>query len=309
MYVEGFHAARREIVGIRGLNKENEAADRIDGDKQFRLLDGYDRLVQWLHGEARSRCVTFHLNTIAWEVRWRRNRVELRAASKDEIRLFTAHCVVVALPLGVLQAGESETGAVRFVPPLPEKERAARSLAVGHVVRITLRFRERFWDDLRLRTKEGVEELSQLGFIHAPGEAVPTWWTHLPVRAPLLVGWSGGPAAERLPNADSRLLLDRALLSLQRIFGVRRSQLEDLLEESYTHDWKSDPFSRGAYSYVPAGALDAQTQLALPVEETLFFAGEATNTEGHNATVHGAIATGRRAALEVIRNLRPGDAG
>jgi monoamine oxidase len=48
------------------------------------------------------------------------------------------------------------------------------------------------------------------------------------------------------------------------------------------------------------GGIDAQAQLARPLEDTLFFAGEATNTEGHQGTVHGAIASGLRAAREII---------
>ena len=39
---------------------------------------------------------------------------------------------------------------------------------------------------------------------------------------------------------------------------------------------------------------------AAPVEETLYFAGEGTETEGHPATVHGAIASGRRAARQIL---------
>jgi monoamine oxidase len=39
------------------------------------------------------------------------------------------------------------------------------------------------------------------------------------------------------------------------------------------------------------------------VEETLYFAGEATNSDGYNGTVHGAIATGSRAAEELLGAL------
>ena len=69
------------------------------------------------------------------------------------------------------------------------------------------------------------------------------------------------------------------------------------------HDWHTDPFTRGAYGYVPVDALSAQAELAKPIENTLFFAGEATNTEGHIGTVHGAIQTGKRAAEEIIRTF------
>jgi len=36
------------------------------------------------------------------------------------------------------------------------------------------------------------------------------------------------------------------------------------------------------------------------VANTLFFGGEATNSDGHSGTVHGAIATGYRAADEIL---------
>ena len=55
------------------------------------------------------------------------------------------------------------------------------------------------------------------------------------------------------------------------------------------------------YSYGKTGIEDAQEALAAPVSNTLFFAGEATDIDGHNGTVHGAIASGRRAAAEILR--------
>jgi monoamine oxidase len=156
---------------------------------------------------------------------------------------------------------------------------------------------------LKLPTKEGrAEELTKLAFLHAPDELMPTWWTRLPVRAPVLVGWAGGPRAEELSAEGGRFIFDQALESLSGILGVGRKRVEGLLEETYTHDWRSDPLSRGAYSYVPVGSLQAQATLARPVGDRLFFAGEATNTEGHCGTVHGAIASGFRAAREVIKS-------
>ena len=64
--------------------------------------------------------------------------------------------------------------------------------------------------------------------------------------------------------------------------------------------WINDPWSRGGYSYVPVGAYGARQILAQPVQNALFFAGEATVTESSPATVHGAIETGMRAAREIL---------
>ena len=66
--------------------------------------------------------------------------------------------------------------------------------------------------------------------------------------------------------------------------------------------WHADPFAKGAYSYVPAHAMNAREALAEPLKQTLYFAGEATETNGHSATVHGAIASGRRAAQQILKS-------
>ncbi|HST51125.1 MAG TPA: NAD(P)/FAD-dependent oxidoreductase [Pyrinomonadaceae bacterium] len=303
LYVQGFHAARAERIGVLGLNRVNEAEDKIEGDKQFRIPQGYDGVVRQLCDEARAHGVEFSLRTVVEEVRWSRHHVEITAESESGPVRHAATCALVTLPLGVLQARPGEKGAVRFDPALPEKSEAIRRLAMGQAVRVVLRFRERFWEGLELPARDGRESLSEFGFIHAPGEALPTWWTQLPLRAPMLVGWAGGTQAEELATKDADVT-GFALDSLTRILGVPRTRVEESLEASYTHDWRADPFTRGAYSYVPVGALDAPEQLARAVDDTLFFAGEATNAEGFCGTVHGAVATGLRAAREIVEAAR-----
>ena len=69
------------------------------------------------------------------------------------------------------------------------------------------------------------------------------------------------------------------------------------------HDWGRDPFARGAYSYITVGGGDARLVLAAPVDDTLFFGGEATANDGQGGTVNGALATGERAAQEALAAL------
>jgi monoamine oxidase len=306
LYVEGFHAARADRAGTLGLVRAEEGSDSVEGDSSFRVLGGYSRVAEWLNVEVGALGGRVHLDTAAREVRWRRGRVEVsaRRTADGEERTYAASRAVVTLPLGVLQAPPGEEGAVRFSPEPAGKLDAARRLEMGHALRLTLRFRTRFWEALRLPARGGGREgLSELGFLHASGAAVPTWWTQLPVRAPLLVGWAGGPRAESLAGKGAEFLTGRAVESLAGALGVARRRVEAELEAVYTHDWQADPFSRGAYAYLPVGGLEAQEALARPVEGTLFFAGEATNADGHIGTVHGAIATGRRAAAQVIESM------
>ena len=143
----------------------------------------------------------------------------------------------------------------------------------------------------------------RVSFISRRAAALPTWWTAYPAIAPQLVGWVGGPAAARLVNQPEHVIIDHALDALADVLGVPRSRIEGALVGTHTHNWHTDPFARGAYSYVTVNGMDAVRTLAAPVADTLFFAGEATNSDGHTGTVHGAIATGRRAARELLRSI------
>lgn len=285
LFVQGFHAARADRIGVQGLKLMNDAADSIDGDSQSRIQNGYDELIVWLRQQSVAAGVEFHVNAVVEEVNWSRNDVEVLTRDGCDFRASSA---IITLPLGVLQSGS-----VAFNPELPEKQNAARSIEMGQAIKVIFVFRERFWEPL--------EFWADLCFVHAPELRIPTWWTQLPVRAPVLVGWAGGTVAEKMLESDNAAVIDAALDSLRRILKIPRKNIDELLVATYFHNWKEDPFALGAYSYIPVGSLDAPNRLAAPVQETLFFAGEATNTEGHIGTVHGAIATGYRAASEVLK--------
>ena len=122
--------------------------------------------------------------------------------------------------------------------------------------------------------------------------------------AGLVTGWSAGPKADPLLGQDREAIISRALQQFARITGIPIADVQASLEGAHFHDWHADPFARGAYSYAPAGELPARSELAEPVSETLYFCGEATETNGHSGTVHGAIATGVRAAAQVLAGLR-----
>ena len=322
-YVEGFHAARIERIGIHGLIKANEATDSIEGDKSFRFLNGYDSLAQALRAEAESFGATVCLNTVVKEIRWGGDGVEATCEADHGDCSFAAPRAIITLPLGVLQTSADKAAAVRFIPELPgEKQTAIKNLEMGHVIRVVLSFRERFWEALKSWDQDtNPIRFVDTGFIHYPGAPFPTWWTQLPIRAPVLVGWIGGPNADLIIRSSSAknladrtgngrsnqpggdpldsFLLDQAITSLSQIFAVSTEYLRDRLTAFHFHNWQQDPFSRGAYGYVPVGGLEDQQALARPVHQILFFAGEATSA-GHIGTVHGAIMSGQRAAREIL---------
>jgi monoamine oxidase len=122
----------------------------------------------------------------------------------------------------------------------------------------------------------------------------------------VIVGWRGGLQARRLAQMSSTQIERRAIDALAQSLGVRPQRMQRLVERTWLHDWEHDPFSRGAYSYQLVGGADAPATLARPLKGSLFFAGEAADSQGATGTVHGAIDSGRRAAAQVLRALRAG---
>ena len=106
-----------------------------------------------------------------------------------------------------------------------------------------------------------------------------------------------GSAAETFAAQNTPAVSAQARAALGRILGRRIPEPEAV----YFHDWRRDPCFRGAYSYVPVGALHARESLSQPEDGTLIFAGEAANVAGHGGTVHGAIASGTRAVQLLIK--------
>jgi monoamine oxidase len=290
-YVQGFHAAHPEIISERALAEGGSPRGEVRERRIGRVLEGYDAVIGALADGLGNR---IRLRAVVNSVAWRPGSVKVRLANGDVVR---GHAVIVTVPIGVLAAPDGERGAIRFDPALPAKESAIASMTMGGVMRIALRFDEPFWTSARFAAAAGEERLDTLSFLHGTTDVpFPVWWTTYPVRSPLLVGWCGGPASFALSGRSKADLERAALRSLARLFPVTTARLRKHLVSSFTHDWITDPFSRGAYSYARVGGDDAPARLARPVERTVFFAGEAADPEGRTGTVHGAIATGQRVA-------------
>jgi len=292
--VAGFDAADPARVSAHFVAREWAADGMLDAP-QFRPQGGYGSLLAALAGTLERSRIRLQLETVVREVRWKRGLVEIDASFLGQLTQVRAPRVILTLPLGVLQLPAQQDGAVRFSPALESKREALQALASGPVVKLGLRFRRPFWEVL-----DG-SRYHDASFFHVPEAAFPTFWTCKPLRAPLLTAWVGGPRATRISGLSAEELTHHALESLLSLFG-NRSAGEIELEAVYAHNWQTDPFARGAYSYVTVGGDSARRTLAAPVEDTLFFAGEATDTTGEAATVTGALLSGLRAAREVIQS-------
>jgi monoamine oxidase len=289
--VEGFDAADPARISARAVAAEwrgGGAASAANGRPQ----GGYAALIAALAGALDPERVALRLGAVVERVRWRAGGLAIEAQGFTRGLEARARQAVITLPLGVLQAQSGAPGAVQFEPPLEAKAAALAQLASGAVVKVVLQFRSAFWETL------GGGRYAAAAFFHAPGGAFPTFWTALPVRAPLLVAWSGGPRAAQLALLPEAELIERALADAARLFPGH--DLARALVGAWTHDWQRDPFARGAYSYVLAGGELANRALAEPLAGTLYFAGEAADVSGDATTVNGALASGREAARRLL---------
>lgn len=304
-YVEGFHAADTARISERSLAEGGSPRDDVRERRIGRVAEGYGRLMDALAQSALDR---IRLGRIATDVRWRPGgaRVSTTDAAGGSGEVIEARAVVVTIPLGVFQTPPGVRGGVRFDPPLRAKQRAAAQLVMGDVVRVALQLDEPFWVTEQFAKRIGDERFDTLSFLHSQTQravAFPVWWTQYPVRAPLLVAWRGGPPAKAMASRSRDDVVGAAIASLASLFAMSRRAIERHVVASFTHDWINDPFSRGAYSYAAVGGDTASRTMARPVEGTLFFAGEHADAEGRNGTVHGAMASGWKAADQVLRAL------
>jgi len=294
-FVEGFHAADVERISAVSLRDAGSPAEDERERRLGRLIDGYDCVIDWLAKPVRERIRT---GTPVSGIDWRDSRfVRLTTTSGSRVR---ARATIVAVPVGVLQAPAARAGVLHFDPPLHVKRSALAGLTMGCVARVVLLFREAVWAEDRYVSGVGMPT-DLLTFLQGASTDFPVWWTAYPSRIPLMTGWCGGPGAATLSGLRPAELTSRAVRSLSVHLRVSAARLERLLLGAWSHDWSRDPYARGAYSYQVVGGADAAAALARPVAGRLFFAGEATDTAA--GTVHGAIASGRRAARQVERAL------
>ncbi len=287
-YVQSFNAADYRKIGVHALAVQQRAEEETRSDEIFRVREGYDKIPGFLACKVREAGGRIELSRVVEKIEWTPGRVQIYARDGGELAQYSAEQAVIALPLGVLQ----QLGVL--FDPIPDTLFAANQLAMGPVRRFTLLFRERWW-----ATRDEVK-LPKLSFLFAHDAMPPVWWTAHPWETPTMTGWIGGPRSAAFDQFTREQVGDTACRELAKIFALPLSFLRSQLVCCATHDWQTDPMTGGAYSYVPAGALDAVLKMATPVLETLYFAGEHTDLTGHWGTVHAALRSGVRAARQVL---------
>ncbi|KAJ3293198.1 hypothetical protein HK104_004664 [Borealophlyctis nickersoniae] len=121
---------------------------------------------------------------------------------------------------------------------------------------------------------------------------------------PILVSFISGQAAREMEKEDDRTIVSKAMMVLSRIFRSEQPLPQPI--ETIVTRWSRDEFAHGSYSYIAKDATgDDYDRMAAPVEDKIFWAGEAT-CRAYPATLTpslGAMLSGMRVASSIADTL------
>lgn len=275
---QGFSLMDIHKASFRAFYKDLMSLD----EPQYRIQGGYGVLLDHLLKSCDQENAVLHFFSPVVRIAYSKGNVTAYTADGKE---YEAAHVIITASAGMLQGGHI------IIDPLPAAyEQAIQQLGFGSVLKILFRFREPFWQD---RNKD-------IGFLLS-NEDIPTWWTQLPDEHPLLTGWVGGPPAGLLNKLSGDELYELALTSLSNIFGMSADRLSQLLLHHNITCWDERAYTKGGYSYNTLQSAPAKAILNQPVEDTLYFAGEALYSGDFQGTVEAALSSGRDVAAKIIK--------
>ena len=266
-YISGGDAAR---VSVRDF--ENYAGT----DVNWRVTEGYGAVIAAV---AAGVAVALGTEVTRIDHSGTRLRVETNRGTIEAAR------VIVTLPTDILAARED-----LFLPALPQKAEAAAGLPLGLADKLYLRLdhAEEFGRDTRVFGRLDTKDTAS--------------YTIRPQSRSQIEGYFGNGCAAELEKGGVAAFADFAVGQLGDVFGNDFKKRLSLLD---MHLWASDPFARGSYSFALPGRVNCRQALAAPVDDRLFFAGEACSKYDFS-TAHGAYLTGLHAADEVLKARRRG---
>ncbi len=293
-YVQGYDLANLDMASTLSLREE---WTKEGDDEQYRIDEGYGKLIDYLFDMCKQKGCNFQFNTTIKKITWQEDKV---SAETDEGTAHSGNKLILTIPLGILQARPKQKAYIEFSPSIEEKISAANSMGYGEVIKFILEFNERFWE-----SKQSVDEhrMKNLGFVFS-NTSIPTWWTQAPSKVPILTGWFGGPQVQAFKKMNDESLLQIAADSLSEIFAIDHAVIVEKLVSWRIFNWAADDYSLGGYAYNSLHREKYLSILSKPLMNTLFFSGEAMTSGPAIGTVEGALAAGKSVAELVLSEDR-----
>jgi monoamine oxidase len=279
-FVQGFDVADTSEISVKSLYREwsNET-------DQLRIKTGYGSLIHHLENKCLENGCKIITGETVKQVSWQKNQVTVYTSSDKS---YSGNKVIITVPVSILKRDDSNAS-VKFIPTIGEYINAARNIGYGTVIKVIFELKEKLWQN-------------KTGFIFSE-ERIPTWWTQYPVNNNLITGWAGGPAASRFSQHTDDELLEIASSSLANIFDVPLPELRKMISSSFVFNWSKYEESSGAYSFSTPESFSARKILNTPVDETIYFAGEALYEGVYSGTVEAALSSGSDVAAALLKTV------
>jgi monoamine oxidase len=205
---------------------------------------------------------------------------------------FRGRRVVVTVSTGVLAARR-----IAFRPELPEEKWAAiRGLPMGLLNKVVFQF------DREVLAAEG----SNAWVLHqrtgANGSPEVMAFVIKPLGASMVVGFYGADQAHRFEELPDAHAIDHAKAALRDMYGADVVAHIDDARTRVTR-WGKNPWTLGSYSSALPGASRMHAELARPVADRVFFAGEACGPPEFNGSLAAAYVAGLQASRQVQASL------
>lgn len=274
--IAGDQGAAASRLSVYGNNKDEE--NWCSGLDDYKFSETYFDLIDnqiAIHVQDNIR-----LNTIVTSIDYAQDIITVMDSNSNH---YKANKVIITVPISILKLNN-----IQFTPSLPkEKTTAFSKIGMDAGIKVFLKFNKKFFDENivggSICAAYADESIGKTG------------------SDPILLAFIMGQQAENLNALGSNSAITTALLG--ELDSMYSGEATRSFLSSHVENWTSHPFIRGAYSYSPVGMGNARIIAAQPVDNKLFFAGEAMNTNGHHQTVFGAVETGYREAYNVINGL------
>ncbi len=281
-------SAEPHRISARAVIEDGELWDDFH-DEDFQIVGGHTALAERMAADIEGR---IQLNSQVTDIFWRRGLAGVSYLYNGIKTSLVTRQMIVTLPIGVLQQGN-----ISIEPALPDDVQAAiGGLEMGQAVVVPMLFSEPFWQQDSTDPQVWFDPADRRSFFfpHGKGQGGNG-----------VTGWFVGDAALELSALGNEGAITRVLQWMEEASG--RRNLAELLSWYHVEDWVSDPYSLGSYSFTRPGAHGTRAALAQGVQDTLYFAGEATAPPPHYQTTHGAYLSGKRVAAQVAKALRVGE--
>ncbi len=267
-------AAKNLSVYFNHLEEENWSS----GEDDFKFQKTYfDLINQNIVNVIRDK---INLNCIVSQIDYSQNKIKVTDSNNN---IYDADKVIITIPITILKEN-----LIEFIPTLPiEKTNSFSKIGMDPGMKVFLKFNNKFFDQNiiggSICAAYADEQIGKSGNDH------------------ILLAFIMGDQASYLTSlgSDSQII-NKLLEELDLMYN---GEATASFIDAHIVDWTSNPFIKGAYSYSTIGIGNAREIASAPINNKLFFAGEAMNTNGHHQTVHGAVETGYREVRNILKGV------